>query len=258
MRPSATSTSDVTPPRLSCSHRESTRLSSSNRQTLSRQSGAPGRPPRRISRHSTSLRTVADARLIACAAFSPAISHYEILQQDEPPIATDSTIEQKEAQPHRTSSNPPMPPASPAAWSFDAALLFVDISGFTNLCTRLDVDKLQAHINRYFTNLIDVVSRNNGDVVRFAGDAILCSWSLRAGSSEAVQALAVRTACRCALELGESCGTYLIPELGATLSIHSGIGVGQVSGFRVGTSDRWEIFLSGDPLRQACLLMPDS
>ena len=41
--------------------------------------------------------------------------------------------------------------ALPAAWSCDAALLFVDISGFTNLSTRLDIDKLQRHINCYFS-----------------------------------------------------------------------------------------------------------
>ena len=35
----------------------------------------------------------------------------------------------------------------PAKWEMAAALLFVDISGFTNLCTRLDLDPLQGHIN---------------------------------------------------------------------------------------------------------------
>ena len=46
------------------------------------------------------------------------------------------------------------------------------VSGFTNLCTRLDIDVLQLHINEYFTRLVNVVTRFGGDVVRFAGDAL--------------------------------------------------------------------------------------
>ena len=88
----------------------------------------------------------------ACAAFSPAISHHELL---------------------RGSGTSAEHAAQPAAWSFDAALLFVDISGFTNLCTRLDIDVLQAHINNYFTRLIDVVFENDGDVVR-PRENVLC------------------------------------------------------------------------------------
>jgi hypothetical protein len=44
----------------------------------------------------------------------------------------------------------------PAAWSFDAALLFVDISGFTNMCTKISVDCLQSHINRYLPGVATI------------------------------------------------------------------------------------------------------
>jgi len=89
------------------------------------------------------------------AAFSPAIAHWE--------LATNKELARGEA-------------LKPQCWSFDTALLFVDISGFTNLCTRLEVDALQRHINNYFTALIDVVVAHGGDVLRFAGDAVVCSW----------------------------------------------------------------------------------
>ena len=80
----------------------------------------------------------------------------------------------------------------PSAREFDAALLFVDISGFTNLCTRLDIDALQHHINSYFGVLIDVVTSYGGDVLRFAGDALYCAWSLH--TSDRVLSFSINTA----------------------------------------------------------------
>ena len=101
----------------------------------------------------------------------------------------------------------------PGAFDFESALLFIDISGFTPLCTKLDIDVLQKHINTFFGILIDVVSQHDGDVLRFAGDALYCAWSLPCGAAdEGTLALATLAACRCALELHEKCSSYLIDE----------------------------------------------
>ena len=141
----------------------------------------------------------------------------------------------------------------PAAWSFDAALLFVDISGFTNMCTKLSVDCLQSHINRYFSLLIEVIVRSHGDVLRFAGDAVLCAWCVAERSELATRTQCVQAACACALELLDKCGTYPIPELPDTaLSIHLGIGVSNVHAFRVGVPQRWEVLVYGEALKQVC------
>ena len=173
-----------------------------------------------------------DKRVRCLCAFAPAVVHSHLLR-----LADDrAAIEQ------------------PAAWALDAALLFVDISGFTNLCTRLDIDALQHHINSYFTQLIDVVYAFSGDVLRFAGDAIFCAWFVEDTEDELArhEALTIATAaaCRCALQLQQQCGTYTIAELGATLTVHSGVGVGRTTSFRVGSLRRWEYFVSGDPVRQ--------
>ena len=89
-------------------------------------------------------------------------------------------------------------------------------------------------------------------MLRFAGDALYCSWSLPSGSeADGTLALAALAACRCALELGRRCGSYLIPEIDAALYIHSGIGVGSAYGYRVGKASRWEFLIAGDPLRQS-------
>ena len=72
------------------------------------------------------LRTKGSKRLNSCAAFSPAIAHHELLRGEVAMGVSDEMLSD-----------------NPAAWGFQAALLFVDISGFTNLCTKLDIDRLQ-------------------------------------------------------------------------------------------------------------------
>ena len=166
-------------------------------------------------------------KLIESAPFSPALAHHELAHS----VPADLT--------------------RPSAWEFEAALVFIDISGFTNLCTRLDIDTLQRHINQYFGELIGVVTSNGGDVLRFAGDALFCSWSLQKGAGETTAlATATRAACRCVLELTRRCGTYAIPEIQAELSIHTGIGAGALCAYRVGTPNRWELLIAGGPLQQ--------
>lgn len=93
-------------------------------------------------------------------------------------------------------------------------------SGFTTLCTKLDIDVLQRHINSYFGELMDVVTRHGGDVLRFAGDALYCSWSLPVGAgAEGTLAIATLAACRCAIELNMRCSSYHIPEIDERLSM---------------------------------------
>eukprot|EP00966_Prymnesium_polylepis_P053023 1227595-Prymnesium_polylepis.1 len=139
----------------------------------------------------------------------------------------------------------------PAVWPCFAAVLFVDISGFTNLCTRLNVDSLQRHINSYFTKLTNLIMRNGGDVLRFAGDAIFCAWALKSESTTTNHAIVASAACATAMELMSSCGQYHIPEVDATLRIHCGIGASHIHCFRVGTGDRSEFLVAGDALQQA-------
>ncbi len=64
----------------------------------------------------------------------------------------------------------------PSVERFHAALLFVDISGFTILSQRLPVDALRLHINAYFKKILDIIFKYGGDVIKFAGDALFIVW----------------------------------------------------------------------------------
>ena len=78
----------------------------------------------------------------------------------------------------------PKPIESPVAQNFPAVVLFADISGFTVLTERLaekgplGVETLARILNEYFGQLIDIVYEYGGDVVKFAGDALIAVWPI--------------------------------------------------------------------------------
>ncbi len=67
----------------------------------------------------------------------------------------------------------------PSVERFHGAMLFVDISGFTALSQRLNVDELRIHINGYFKKILDIVFKFNGEVIKFAGDALFIIWQTK-------------------------------------------------------------------------------
>ncbi len=86
-------------------------------------------------------------------------------------------------------------------------MLFVDISGFTPLTEKLGnkgsrgVEELTNVLNQFFTLLIDVIDNHGGDVIKFAGDALLAIWPTNSELSKedlsyaVLMATQVRTSC---------------------------------------------------------------
>ena len=85
---------------------------------------------------------------------------------------------------------------------FYGALIFVDISGFTALSTRLDIESLTTHINDYFKDMLAIIEIFGGDVVKFAGDAMYVVWHAK---SYMERHIAVHRAVACAKEIVRKC-----------------------------------------------------
>mmetsp|Transcript_31979 Transcript_31979/g.70463 ORF Transcript_31979/g.70463 Transcript_31979/m.70463 type:complete len:1525 (+) Transcript_31979:162-4736(+) len=68
----------------------------------------------------------------------------------------------------------------PSSEFLQGVLLIVDISGFTRLSGRYcaegrqGIDQLQAMINGFIGQLVETVYFHQGDIIKFAGDAIIC------------------------------------------------------------------------------------
>ncbi len=75
-----------------------------------------------------------------------------------------------------TCDDPFIMTCEPSMERFHGILLFIDISGFTMLSQKLQVDQLRKEINTYFKKLIDIIDKCEGEVIKFAGDAMFIVW----------------------------------------------------------------------------------
>lgn len=82
---------------------------------------------------------------------------------------------------HHTRAGRPL--VTPCVEYMDVALLFLDMSGFTPLTEKLSmkgmkgVEEVSHHLNDYFGQIIARIHDHGGDVIKFAGDALLVMWA---------------------------------------------------------------------------------
>ncbi len=127
-----------------------------------------------------------------------------------------------------------------------AAVLFADIAGFTALAEQFarrgpsGVEELTAVLNAAVGPLIACIHEHGGDVVKFAGDALLAVWP---AGTRPLEEAALRAA---------RCGLALQGEGGArAVALRVGIGAGLVATMQLGgVRGRWELLLAGAPLVQ--------
>ena len=116
------------------------------------------------------------------------------------------------------------------------AALFADISGYTALCEAVASkgaggdEYLARHLNSYFEQMVKIMSSQGGDVLKFAGDAVIVLWPPSA--DEDLRTL-TRRAAQCGLEIKRGLQNVKLAE-GITLSVKIGVGVGEVSILHVG------------------------
>eukprot|EP00965_Chrysotila_dentata_P201366 6180529-Pleurochrysis_carterae.AAC.2 len=77
----------------------------------------------------------------------------------------------------------PQPPTEPERREFAGVVGFIDVSGFTALAEKLSAEQgrrgaelLNQYVNSYFEQLIELVAASEGDVIKFAGDALQVVW----------------------------------------------------------------------------------
>ncbi|KAM7162914.1 adenylate cyclase type 10 [Macrochelys suwanniensis] len=121
--------------------------------------------------------------------------------------------------------------------SFDGVLLFADISGFTALTekfsmdTNLDrgADQLTQTLNHYVGDIVEEVLIYGGDILNFAGDALLALWKVQRNQLSDIITLALK----CSLRIQEEYGVRET-EVGLELRVKIGLSAGHISKVVVG------------------------
>jgi class 3 adenylate cyclase len=138
-------------------------------------------------------------------------------------------------------------PLNPFAKSLWAAVLFADISGFTQM-TRLyqdrgdaGVEELALIVGRYLGGLIDRVFGWGGDIEKLYGDAFLAFWP----ASEADREGALRNALGCASDMITRYDRQTVGH-GTVLRLRGALAVGDLRAVQVGgRSGQWHFFITG-------------
>lgn len=129
-------------------------------------------------------------------------------------------------------------------------VLLADITGFTTLTEQLaqrgpaGAEEIGQVLNTYFTQFIDRISTYGGEVIKFAGDAVLAVWEVQDGRLAEAALAAVQCAWEIQTQLRATANTNL------RLNLRIGLSAGDIRILHLGgTLGRWEFLPAGEPLR---------
>ncbi len=124
------------------------------------------------------------------------------------------------------------------------AAMFVDVIGSTTLAMERPAEEVVTVINRFFDVVVSVTTKHGGHVNKFAGDGALIVF----GAPVAQEDCATR-ALQAARELADRLEQE-VPDAPATI----GLSGGDVIAGNIGTTERFEYTVMGDPVNEAARL----
>ena len=131
----------------------------------------------------------------------------------------------------------------------NVTVLFADIRGFTSMSEKMSADEVSVILNEYFTEIEPIVTRNNGVINKFIGDAVMAIFG------EPIQDKnhpknAVRCACDM-LDKVKELQTKWLKEGKPKIEIGIGINTGEAFVGNIGSEKRMEYTVIGDMVNLA-------
>ncbi len=124
--------------------------------------------------------------------------------------------------------------------------MLADITGFSRITEILSghpdgAERINAALNGYLGKLVETVIDHGGDVIKFAGDALICVWD---GAHKGAP-WATRAAAACGLRAQRDLAGFTVGD-DITLSMRVCICAGEISMLHVGgVLERWEVVPTG-------------
>ena len=126
----------------------------------------------------------------------------------------------------------------------EVAVLFVDVIGSTSLAENCPPSEVVDLLNQFFAVVIDVVHEHDGFINKFEGDAALAIWGAPVATDD-IHTCSLRAARTMRRRLADE-----VPDLRASIGVSSGHAVAG----NVGTPERYEYTVIGDPVNEAARL----
>jgi class 3 adenylate cyclase/tetratricopeptide (TPR) repeat protein len=128
-------------------------------------------------------------------------------------------------------------------------VLFVDVTGSTELGERLDPEAMRRAMGRYFSLSREIIERHGGTVEKFIGDAVMAVFGIpQVHEDDALRAVRAASEIRQALQrLNEE----LRSQQGIEISVRIGLNTGEVV---AGEGESAQTLVTGDPVNTAARL----
>ncbi|MBR1628243.1 MAG: adenylate/guanylate cyclase domain-containing protein [Lachnospiraceae bacterium] len=136
--------------------------------------------------------------------------------------------------------------------TYDIAVLFVDIRGFTTMSESLDPPTVVEIINQYLTLTTECILKNHGILDKFVGDCTMAFWNAPFPQDDAVY-----LACCAAMDMVEgsiALGEKLLERFGRTVSFGVGVNFGPAVVGNIGAPLRMDYTAIGDTVNTAARL----
>jgi adenylate cyclase len=134
----------------------------------------------------------------------------------------------------------------------ELTILFSDIQGFTGISERLPPDQLVQFLNRFLSEMSNIILESGGTLDKYQGDAIIAFWNAPL-AVEDHRARAVRAAMACQQRLHEL-GPEFERNFGVRPRMRIGIHTGVVSVGNFGSDLRFNYTMIGDAANVASRL----
>ncbi|MBN2208561.1 MAG: tetratricopeptide repeat protein [Candidatus Coatesbacteria bacterium] len=131
----------------------------------------------------------------------------------------------------------------------DVAVMFVDISGFSAMLSKLSPDDLRSVMRVVYSVMSEVITRNDGYVDKFIGDEVMAVFGAPIALERPCQrAIAAADEMAMALEGVSQRFKHLLPT---HLAVHTGIAFGNVQAGRLGESAELQYTFLGETVNLA-------
>ena len=131
----------------------------------------------------------------------------------------------------------------------EATVFFSDIRSFTSFSEKVSPQEVVNMLNEYFKIMVGIITKHNGVVDKFIGDAIMAVWGApESFGNDAANAMVACLEMRIALaNLNESRLARGLPEIRIGMGVHTG----PLIAGTIGSDDRMEYTVIGDTVNMA-------
>jgi adenylate cyclase len=135
-------------------------------------------------------------------------------------------------------------------------VLFSDIRGFTSISERMSPEEIASLLNRYFTEMVEIVFEHGGTLDKFIGDAVMALWGAPIAREDDADR-ATRAGVEMQRALARLNQEWKLDGR-QELTIGIGINVGEVFAGNIGSNRRLEYTVIGDAVNTASRLCSEA